>query len=147
MTELNAEERKAAWPTRDILLFGSFGSGTPDARRFRSRGLSALGLAVTCGVVLAWLQPAAPVRLPLNALLALPFGYLAWEWWRYITHLDELARRLQVEAMAWTYMIGICAAMALAWLCGLLNWKFNPAFFVLLEPVRAVRLWVLCRRF
>ena len=146
MTEIDKDEHAAKWPTRDILSLGYFGSGTPEGARYRNRSLSALALLVIGSALCAAFKQFTPLRFLMAALPGLAFGYIAWEWWRYINHLDELARRLQMEAMAWTYLIGLFAAMALGGVCAALNWPFNPVLFIVLELVRAHRLLVLSRR-
>lgn len=40
------------------------------------------------------------------ALLGGTFSYIAWALWRYVSALDELGRRVQMEAVAITYLIG-----------------------------------------
>lgn len=75
------------------------------------------------------------------------FSYISWEWWRYMDSLDELERKLQMEAAAWTYVLGIAVAAALGGLYVTLHWRINPGWLFLLEIVRTWRLYWITRRF
>jgi len=94
-------------------------------------------------------------------LAAFSISYIAWELRRYLTQLDELARRMQLEAIAWTYVTGFVLA---AWFGVLLtvlalfshsssHWPFkalllaSPFLYFLLEPIRAGWLYYLSRRY
>jgi hypothetical protein len=77
---------------------------------------------------------------------------------RYLMALDELARRMQFEAMAWTYLTGMVLAVWLATLAPLshtlLYWDYRqtlllllPFAYMLLEFVRAGWLYILSRRY
>jgi hypothetical protein len=77
---------------------------------------------------------------------ALAFAYIGWEFWRYVETLDELERRLQMEAMAWTYLAASGLAAALGSVALILNWNVNPLVMIAVEPLRAWRLYVLARR-
>jgi hypothetical protein len=99
------------------------------------------------------------VILPITlTLLSLMITYIAWETRRYLMSLDELARRLQLEAMAWTYLTGMVLAVWLGTLAPLshtlLYWDYRqtmilliPLAYMLLEFVRAGWLWYLSRRY
>ena len=148
MTQPPDEKQASAWPSFDILVFGYFGAKTPDGKRFRDR-------TMTVGFVLGLIfaipippGPPIPLLVALSILPGLAFAYVGWEWWRYLNGLDELARRMQFEAAAWTYIVGLAAAMLVGGFCYVMHWNFNPGlFYVLLEPIRTSRLWVLSRRY
>lgn len=145
MTSSSSEQN--AWPKKDILWLGYFGSGTPAGRRYRNRSLSALLVLVLVQFAFA-LAPKVPAMMIAGGWAAgLVFSYIAVEWWRYLESLDELARRLQMEAMAWTYVWGVAFMMALGGMMTVWGWKLSPALFILLEPVRAWRLWSLTRKY
>ena len=83
---------------------------------------------------------------------------IALEFRRYLSQIDELARRMQLEAMAWTYLTGFVVAawlgVAAAFSQTIAHWAFRPAvllvipyLFFLLEPVRAGWLYYLSRRY
>ena len=75
------------------------------------------------------------------------FSYISWEMWRYVNGIDELERRLQMEALAWTYLVAMAAAVALGSLSLFLRWNVNPGLLLLLEPLRAWRLYVIAKRY
>ena len=61
--------------------------------------------------------------------------------------IDELERRLQMEALAWTYVVGLAVAVTLGGMAIFLRWNINPGLLLLLVPLRAWRLYVLARRY
>ena len=89
----------------------------------------------------------SPYRQGVAFVPGLAFAFIAFEMWRYIDSLDELERRLQVDAMAWTYTVAMGLAMLLGGLGMFLGWNLNPMGLILMEPLRAWRLHVLVRRF
>jgi len=155
------QERGSLWATCPILSWGIFGTKTRAERRYMRRTL--LGAATAAAWVLIALardfHPKA-ILLPLTALvLGAVVTNVAWEISRYIRQLDELARRLQLEALAWTYLTGFVAA---AWLgvlaplsSTLMHWPYKRSFLLLspflyhivLEPVRSAWLYFLSRRY
>lgn len=76
----------------------------------------------------------------------LALAYVAWERWRYTEALDELARRLYLEAFAITYLVGLALFSVLGMVHELSGWTISPLTFVLLEPVRAAVLTWRARR-
>ncbi len=97
------------------------------------------------------------IRLLLIAVACL-ITYIAWEFRRYLHQLDELARRMQLEAMACTYITGfvIAAWLGVLWPFShfLVNWPYKPTvlfmipfLYFLLEPVRAGWLYYLSRHY
>jgi hypothetical protein len=146
------------WPTCSILGFGTFGTRGPAERRFRARaGLASLAIIVLWPLsIYLWKTHVSPALLwgIVGALApGLAFAYLSWETRRYWLSLDELARRLQLEAAAWTYLIAIAAGMMLAGVSFVLFdhpsiWFWcNPMWVILLEPVRSMILYFLTRRY
>jgi hypothetical protein len=155
----NAENSR--WPTSAMLLWGTFGTKSPAERRYLIR------VCIAAAVTACWLIPFAlakhfrPAPI-LGSTTSLGVGvlitYVAWEFRRYLLALDELARRMQLEAMAWTYLTGFVVA---AWLGPLAllshtlaHWPLNARllllssfFYFLLEPVRAGWLYYLSRRY
>jgi len=80
------------------------------------------------------------------------FLYIAWEFRRYISALDELARRIQFEATAWTYLTGLVVAVLLGGVALVYGrqWNrlwLNPLWYVFLEPVRGCFLYYIARRY
>ena len=75
------------------------------------------------------------------------FAFIAWAFWKYLGELDELARRIQLEAIALTYLTGLGAFGFLTAFGYQAHWTVNPVWFIFLEPVRGLWLWRLARRY
>src|SRR5262245_11369525 len=101
------EDRDSKWPSLSMLMYGTFGSQTAEGARYHRQCWRTL-IGLTLGEILLltlyhvyrveWLKTAS------GCLPAVAFAYIAWALRRYLLALDELARRLQLEAMAWTYL-------------------------------------------
>src|SRR5689334_537215 len=84
------------WPYATLFLLGTFGTKDSAGRRLHRQfwiGFTALAATAVLAVIwrsLAW--------LPVTALALLCPG-IAYASWRYVSSLDELTRRLQLEAM------------------------------------------------
>ena len=147
------------WPKSAMLMWGIFSTRTPAGRRYVRQCVMALAILTLPSLFFLvqipfhfhYLTPRTFGRAT-TALLPLGFSYIAWAFRKYLQSLDELARRLQIEAMAWTYLTGfvLMALLTAIWLesVGKINlaW-FCPIWFSLLEPVRAGWLYVLTRRY
>ena len=78
------------------------------------------------------------------------FGFISWEFKRSLNALDELARRNQLEAIAWTYLTGLTLASAVGGVMLAYDerpWFPNPFWFILLEPIRGLWLYAVSRRY
>jgi len=75
------------------------------------------------------------------------FSYMAWEFRKYLAAMDELERRIHMESITWTYLSGLAIAMLLGGFSQVYGWRLNPAWFILLEPVRARWLYFVSRRY
>jgi hypothetical protein len=155
-------EREASrWETCTILFWGAFGTKTAAERRYIMRSVFA-GAVLAAWVGIAFSRKFPPGRLVI-AITLLVVGalitYIAWEMSRYLRQLDELARRMQLEAMALTYLTGMVVAGWLGVLVPLghvlLHWSYPtqhlllciPFLYCLLEVVRAGWLYYLSRRY
>jgi hypothetical protein len=117
-------------------------------------------------VAAAWLIAAKfahfrpkPVFLSVTTLVGgIAITFIALEFRHYLSEIDELARRMQLEAMAWTYLTGLVVAawlgVAGAFSQTIAHWAFKPEvllmipyLYFLLEPVRAGWLYYLSRRY
>ena len=133
-----------------MLLFGTFGSEVPPASQ-RADRLSRLAF-VACLVMIAALAFMPGIEVDVHArlevaLLGLLFAFLAWQRWCYGNGLDELARRLYIEAFAITYLIGLTLFAFFGLLHSLAGWSVDPFVFMVLEPVRALILVWRTRQF
>jgi hypothetical protein len=91
-------------------------------------------------------------RVILSLAPGAAYLYIAWELRRYILALDELARRIQLEAMAWTYLAGLVVASLVGGVAFVYGWHWNrlwlnPLLYVFLEPVRGCFLYYVARRY
>jgi hypothetical protein len=148
------------WPTCSMLMWGTFGTKTPAERRYVFRSCAAAG-AVLALFLIAKVMHFQPRPIVLRVVLiavGLLMTYIALEFRRYLYQLDELARRMQMEAMACTYITGFVMAawMGILWPFSsfLVHWQYKPTvlfmipfLYFLLEPVRAGWLYYLSRRY
>jgi hypothetical protein len=146
------------WPTAWILGYGSFGPKTPASRRYHVRTATALIVLTIVWPVtfFLWLFDKSPTLLwqvIAGLAPAVIYGYIGWEMRRYWLTLDELARRLQMEAAAYTYLLAFAAAPGLGGISLILyghDWVWmvcNPLWLILLEFARAGILYYLARRY
>ena len=141
-----------------MLGYGTFGMRTPAGRRYHIR--SAIALVAT--LVLAAVAGMLAVRFPSNKVWLLilslvpgtGFCYIAWELRRYILALDELARKIQLEAILWTYLTGLAVASVAGGVIMVYGWDMrlpwlwlNPLWYGFLEPVRGCYLYFIARRY
>ncbi len=66
--------------------------------------------------------------------------------------LDEQARRIQLEAILWTYITGWVIATVVGGIAVVYGWEWNPLWlnplwYVFLEPVRGCFLYFVARRY
>ena len=138
-------EPGAHYSAGTILALGTFGCKTPAGRRYHNRCMAALAAMAIGTVAVAFLPP--ELRAWGWPVGGLGFSYISWEMWRYVTGIDELERRLQMEALAWTYLVAMAAAVALGSISLFLRWNINPVLLLFLEPLRAWRLYVIAKRY
>jgi hypothetical protein len=143
------------WPACAMLSYGTFGKQTPAGRRYHIRAaiaVAAIVVLLPAAALLAKHFPNTPWLAIQSLAPGFAFAYIAWEFRRYLLSLDELARHIQFEATAWTYLTGLVIAAlvgGVAMAYGL-QWDrlwLNPFWFILLEPVRAGFLYYVARRY
>jgi hypothetical protein len=133
-----------------MLTWGTFGAGSPAGRRYHFRSGLALAAVVVCILGSAFVRATSGNGILAVILAVTPgfaFAYIAWEFQKYLSSLDELARRIQLESIAWTYLCGLAAAMLLGGLGLTYGWRLNAFWFIALEPVRAGWLCFVSRRY
>ena len=157
----------ANWPTWPILMWGSFGTQTPEGRRFHNT----FKICVTVMLIgfMSGVFWHAMLGRALGAVLpGLAFTGIAVSFRRYLLTLDELARRIQVESIAWTYLTGLAVApllmgilLALGVHANFFGWLFavsgmdssfvdliSPYFYILLlEQIRTLWLYKVSRKY
>jgi len=88
------------------------------------------------------------MRMLAPAAVGLTFGFIAVAFRRYLLSLDELARRMQLESIAWTYLTVLVLSMGLGTLSLVMKWNFNIIYwFILAEPIRAGWLYLGTRKY
>lgn len=147
------------WPIASIIGYGTFGMKTPAGRRYHIRSAIAL---VTLSIFwpltffLWWFDtgPSLLWRAIAGVAPGLAVGYISWEARRYWLSLDELGRRLQLEASAYGYLVAWVASTLLGGLSFIFighPWVWlwcNPLWvFVIAETARGVILYYLARRY
>ena len=158
MEQLNSNNvrqgrQDSGWPACSIFLYGTFGSQSEAGSHYHKQCIGALAVLVVGEILLAAVAFRAPYGLGRLAGALLPgavFGYIVWAFRRYLLALDELARRMQLEAMAWTYLSAIPVAVLLGTLAFVYDWHswvVNPMWFIVLEPVRSFWLYFVSRRY
>ena len=144
-----SDQDTTTWPGSSLLVWGTFGTSTPEGRRYHRRCCLALGVLFVGYFIAAGLPPAAG-DIVTAVLPGAMFGFISWEFRRYLNALDELARRIQLEALAWTYLTGLTISSALGGVMlayDLRPWFPNPFWFILLEPIRGLWLYMVSRRY
>ena len=142
-------DHDTTWPGSSLLIWGTFGTSTPEGRRYHRRCYLAMGVLLV-GYFIAAGLPRAAADIVTAILPGAIFGFISWEFKRYLDALDELARRIQLEALAWTYLTGLTMACALGGVMlayELQPWFLSPFWFILLEPIRGLWLYVVSRRY
>jgi hypothetical protein len=158
--EIAVESGTSRWEPSSILLWGTLGTRGPAERRYIARCYLAVVFAAGWLIVakFAHFRP-KPLILSMTTLVGgVVITFIALEFRHYLSEIDELARRMQLEAMAWTYLTGFVVA---AWLGvaatfsqTIAHWAFKPNvllmvpyLFFVLEPVRSGILYHLSRRY
>jgi hypothetical protein len=140
MSHVRMSEAAPRWPLWSMLLFGHFGEdATPDSLRADRRARIAIAAFVIVAAVV-YVAPglgSIPRQHVVTALVGPQLAYLAWERWRYAAGLDELARRVYLEAFAITYLAALPLFSFGAVLESLGGWTLSPIAFLILEPIRA----------
>jgi len=158
-TRDSAPSEDSQWAKSAMLMWGVFSTRTPEGRQYVRTSCAAITMLLVPSLLFfihQYLHLHYVSKRVFTSIIAvaLPaaFSLIVWEFRKYLLSLDELAQRLQIEAMAWTYLTGFVLAAVLCgiWLESLPNvdalW-FCPIWFALLEPVRAGWLYALSRRY
>ena len=110
---VESDDDRSSWPYLEMLVFGSFGSGTPAGRSARHRGLVWLAVFAISAV----LAPSTSLPWAARVMLAvaMPMAWVGFGWSsaRHHSEMDELTRLMHLEATAFAYSAVI--AMAIIW--------------------------------
>ena len=132
------------WPTAPILLWGTFGKGSAAGRKYHFRAGMALVVALSVALLTVRLRWLAPVSVFMPAAT---LAYIGWEFRKYLSGLDELGRRIHMEAICLTYLTALVLIAAAGGYAALAHINVNPIWLVLIEPIRAGWLWLTARRY
>lgn len=162
---VESDDDRSSWPYLEMLIFGSFGSGTEAGRRARHRGyvwLAVFGISIVLAA-----SSSLPWAARVMSAVAAPMAWVGFGWSsrRYFSELDELTRLMHLEAAAFAY--GAVFILAIIWCAlgvldvygtlpeaGTVATLFGgrarstvPLFvlFVVVEPIRALALVLLAR--
>jgi len=151
----DASSDEPDWPYASLLLFGFFGSNTPEGKRLVWQTMPALLVIVAAAWALLGIIPRLLPGAVLAGLIPAAVAFIFWANACYLGTLDELSRRIQVEAFAFTY--GAVMVLAAAIVAVLLAVPDEAARFghpaaylvllVLVEPLRGLALVVLARKY
>jgi TctA family transporter len=154
-----SSDQPSRWPIRQMLMRGTFGTGTRAEKRLASRS------NILFGILLAWALLAKATHLSpsimRSATLFLPAvvcTFYAWEKRKYFLSLDELPRRIELEGMAWAYSLGVLAALwlgAIGYLVSLrypldpslLSWAPLFLFAMILAAIKGTFRYFATRRY
>ncbi len=133
-----------------MFWLGTFGCDSDSARRYHRRAfgsLAWLAIAVALGGVAHRFG-----KIPVSHWVAglgtpVVFAYIMWSYYRYVHELDELARRIQLEAALFAFLFVIVGGITLSSIWMFTGWVANPLWVVLAEPVRGLGLVLAARRY
>jgi hypothetical protein len=133
-----ADAAGSNWAWGSMFWLGTLSGGSQATRQYHRRAYGALGLlvlAVSIGIAMDTFLGTRLSRWPVGVGTPLAFAYILLSFHRYVHELDELAQRLQFEAVL------------LAFLWVFTGWVAHPVCVLLAEPVRGVGLIVAARRY
>jgi len=133
-----------------MFWLGTFGCNSAAGRRYHRHAFGALAVLAVAVIVSVWLDRrfgAAVGKWVAGVGTPLVFTYIVAVFHRYIGELDELARRVQLEAVLIAFLFVILGGIALFSVWMFTGWAANPAWVLLAEPVRGVGLIVAARRY
>lgn len=133
-----------------MFWLGTFGCDSASSRRYHRQAfgsLAVLAIAVALGGAAHKF-----LNIPVSHWVAgvgtpLVFSYIMWSYYRYVHELDELARRVQLEAVLLAFIFVIVGGIVLSSVWIFTGWAANPMWVLLAEPVRGAGLLVAARRY
>lgn len=138
------------WPWGSMFWFGTLSSGSAATRIYHRRAYGALGLlvlAVAIGIAMDTFVGTGTSRWLAGIGTPLAFAYISWSFYRYVHELDELAQRLQFEAVLIAFLFVVLGGIVLFSVSMFTGWVAHPVWVLLAEPVRGVGLIVAARRY
>lgn len=147
MNETLEHKKEASWPYATLLLLGFFGTGDPAGKRLAWRTTGGLLLLIAAFI---GAEAARGYSALANALLLttpLTVAFLVWSYKEYLGALDELSRKIQLEAFAWAY--GAALVVLVGWfaLVTATGVYVSPLWILLTEGFRGLALVMVARRY
>lgn len=136
----------AGWPAGLMMVWGMVGCDAAGVR-YQRRAAAALA-AMVIGFVGSGLLGLRPM---MAAVPGLGFVYIAYEFRRYLSAVDELSRRLLLESVYWAYLAAGIAAMFAAGIIAAYDLEFHPIWVIVglmcVEGMRGIFLYLIARRY
>lgn len=110
---VESDDDRSSWPYLEMLVFGSFGSVTPAARRERNVRYAWLAVFAVSAVAAASTSLPWAARVMFAVAVPMALVGLIWSGVKYLPETDELTRLLQLEAAAVAY--GAVIVLASIW--------------------------------
>jgi heme/copper-type cytochrome/quinol oxidase subunit 4 len=145
-----ADAAGSNWAWGSMFWLGTLSGGSQATRQYHRRAYGALGLlvlAVSIGIAMDTFLGTRLSRWPVGVGTPLAFAYILLSFHRYVHELDELAQRLQFEAVLLAFLFVILAGIVLGSVWVFTGWVAHPVWVLLAEPVRGVGLIVAARRY
>ncbi len=146
-------DQASEWSDAAMLITGTMGARTAAEKRYYRCVWS---VCILLAIWATWIAWPGHIAVPLwqKCIGALTPGVLfifnVFEFRRYLSSLDELARKLQYESIAWTYLSGLVVwgflfglITAAGWMPGILAF----GWFIFLEPLRGTLLYWFAHRY
>ena len=133
-----------------MFWLGTFGRDSEAGRRYHRQAFGALlGLAVVVAacVMMRKLWGAGVALWVAGVGTPVVFAYIMWSYYRYVHELDELARRVQLEAVLFAFIFVVLGAIVASSVWMFTGWVAHPIWFLLAEPVRGLGLVLAARRY
>lgn len=140
------ESTNSSWPYSSLLLFGYFGKQAPGGRTLAIRTTSAL-VILFAGIILISITQNTLLKLALITTSPLAVVIVMWAYKEYLAGLDELSRRIQYEAFAFSYGAAIAIALTLFTASIYLETILLPLWVIIAEAFRGVALVVIARKY
>lgn len=136
----------SSWPYSSLLLFGYFGKHAPGGRTLAFRTTAAL-IIFFVGVYLITITQNPLFKLALITTSPLAVVIVMWAYKEYLAGLDELSRRIQYEAFAFSYGAAIAIALTLFTASIYLETLLLPLWVIVAEALRGIALVFIARKY
>ena len=147
---MQTREDQASWPGLTMLFFGYFrqDAGSTKWTKRSYYGLAVLLAGMLGSTALKGVLSDLTLDIFVTALSVSGMGFVYWSLWRYMNDLDELHRRVMLEAIALSFFITMTTAIGI----GVAELRFGTSVriawaFILGELMRGVGLVLAARKY